>query len=76
VGTPDLVIEILSPATEARDRREKRALYDRFGIPEFWIVSPNGFMEAYPVDEQGRYPAPTSPVSTNHSRARASQSSA
>ena len=26
VGTPDLVIEVLSPATEARDRREKRAV--------------------------------------------------
>jgi Uma2 family endonuclease len=58
VGTPDLVIEIVSPATEARDRREKRVLYERYGIPEYWIVSQSGFVEAYPLDEQGRYPAP------------------
>jgi hypothetical protein len=59
VGTPDLIIEILSPTTEAHDRREKRALYERFGIPEYWIVSPNGFVEVYAPDDQGRYPAPT-----------------
>ena len=59
VGAPDLVIEILSPATEARDRREKRALYERFDIPEYWIVSQSGFVEVYVLDEQGRYPAPT-----------------
>ncbi|MCA1852742.1 MAG: Uma2 family endonuclease [Beggiatoa sp.] len=43
----------------AHDRREKRALYERFGIPEYWIVSPNGFVEVYAPDDQGRYPAPT-----------------
>ena len=52
-GAPDLVIEILSPSTAARDRNIKRKLYDRHGVAEYWIVDPKsetvevwGFTEA------------------------------
>jgi Uma2 family endonuclease len=37
-GPPSLVVEILSPSTSARDRGDKRKLYARFGVPEFWLV--------------------------------------
>lgn len=37
-GAPDLVIEILSPSTEERDRVFKRALYARHGVREYWLV--------------------------------------
>lgn len=37
-GAPDLVIEILSPATEQRDRGIKRKLYARAGVTEYWLV--------------------------------------
>ena len=37
-GGPDLVIEILSPSTAARDRTLKRALYARHGVNEYWLV--------------------------------------
>lgn len=33
-----LAVEILSPATARRDRTTKRTLYQREGVPEYWIV--------------------------------------
>ena len=37
-GAPDLVVEILSPATAERDKGYKRALYARHGVKEYWLV--------------------------------------
>ena len=39
-GPPDLVVEILSPATEQRDRELKRKVYAKYGVPEYWLVDP------------------------------------
>lgn len=39
-GAPDLVIEILSPATADRDRGYKRALYAKHGVAEYGLVDP------------------------------------
>lgn len=40
-GPPDLVAEVLSPATEARDRGSKLERYRLYGVPEYWIVDPD-----------------------------------
>ena len=39
-AAPDLVIEILSESTASRDRGIKAKMYERFGVPELWIVDP------------------------------------
>jgi len=35
VGSPTLVVEITSPSTAGKDLREKRAAYERAGVPEY-----------------------------------------
>jgi Uma2 family endonuclease len=40
-AAPDLVVEILSPGTRRRDLGRKRAVYDREGVGEYWIVDPD-----------------------------------
>ncbi|HEX2203702.1 MAG TPA: Uma2 family endonuclease [Longimicrobium sp.] len=37
-GAPDLVVEVLSESTAARDRGIKRQRYAWFGVPEYWVV--------------------------------------
>ncbi len=39
---PDWVLEVASPSTARRDRTEKRDLYARLGIPEYWRLDPTG----------------------------------
>ncbi len=40
LGAPDFAIEVLSPSTAWRDQTEKRDLYERHGVREFWILNP------------------------------------
>ncbi len=40
-GAPDIVVEILSPATSAKDRGIKRRIYARYGVAELWTVDPD-----------------------------------
>ena len=39
-GIPELLVEIASPGTRKRDDGIKRRLYERAGVPEYWIVDP------------------------------------
>ena len=41
LGSPDIVIEILSPATAYKDQTEKLALYERHAVKEYWIFNPD-----------------------------------
>jgi len=47
-GAPDVVVEILSPMTEALDRSEKFELYQRYRVYEYWMLNPTAdFIEVY-----------------------------
>ncbi len=53
-GTPDLVVEVLSPATAERDRSVKLKLYGRHGVREYWIADPaSRALEVYTMGGEG-----------------------
>lgn len=39
-GAPDLIVEVLSPGTENRDKRDKKGVYEKYGVKEYWIAHP------------------------------------
>ncbi|MBI4279865.1 MAG: Uma2 family endonuclease [Armatimonadetes bacterium] len=40
-GSPDLVVEVISPTTRERDLVTKRLIYGRHGVKEYWLVHPD-----------------------------------
>jgi Uma2 family endonuclease len=50
---PVLVAEVLSPHSVLRDLNLKKAAYERFGIPSYWVVDPDldrPSLRAYELD--------------------------
>jgi len=39
-GSPDIVVEVISPSTLKRDTEDKKRVYARFGVRELWLVFP------------------------------------
>jgi Uma2 family endonuclease len=53
-GSPDLVVEILSPATSRTDRITKAQIYARHRVPAYWIVDPElEAIEIYLLEADG-----------------------
>jgi Uma2 family endonuclease len=42
-GSPDLVVEILSPGNSKKEVRIKHELYEEAGVKQYWVI--------YPVEE-------------------------
>ncbi|HJW85298.1 MAG TPA: Uma2 family endonuclease, partial [Candidatus Brocadiaceae bacterium] len=40
-GVPDLVVEIISPSSTFYDTVEKKEVYRKYGVNEYWLVFPD-----------------------------------
>lgn len=58
-GSPDLAVEILSPSTAVKDKREKLHLYEHHGVAEYLVIDPHErYAERYRLNSEGRYALP------------------
>ena len=56
-AAPDVAVEVSSPSTKGVDRIKKRALYERFGVREYWIVDlDTDVIEVYVLGDGGYGP--------------------
>lgn len=55
LGSPDFVIEIISPFTSSKDVRIKFNLYEEAGVLEYWIIHPGDRYVQCNVLENGVY---------------------
>jgi len=54
-GSPDLIVEVLSPASALYDKGIKKDLYQKSSVKEYWIIDPgNKSIEVY-VLQDGAY---------------------
>jgi Uma2 family endonuclease len=55
-GPADLIVEIVSPDSLARDWREKYLEYEAGGVREYWVIDPMAKRaETYAINLEGRY---------------------
>jgi len=55
-GPPDLIMEIVSPDSEARDWRDKYGDYQSTGVREYWVVDPlSKRLDAYALGRSKQY---------------------
>lgn len=54
-GRPDLVMEVLSPSSKRRDLVLKKELYERYGVPEYWILDAQARSVTIFTLRDGRY---------------------
>ncbi len=55
-GPPSLAVEVLSPDSLVIDLSRKKEVYQRFGVPSYWVVDPlEPSLLAFELDENGRY---------------------
>lgn len=54
-GVPDLLIEIVSKGTHSRDTVEKKEIYERYGVSEYWLVYPEMCTIEIIILEEKRY---------------------
>jgi Uma2 family endonuclease len=59
-GTPDFLVEILSPGNAYLDKKAKLRVYARVGVQELWIVDPETrTVQVYFLQQDAQMPAAT-----------------
>ena len=54
MGAPDVVVEIISPGSVVRDRVQKKDIYEKAGVSEYWIIDPKyALVEVYQHTSSG-----------------------
>lgn len=56
LGSPDLVVEVVSKGSVVRDYVEKKNDYETFGVKEYWLIDPlNETIIVYTLNEENKY---------------------
>ena len=54
-GIPDLIVEIVSPSSTFYDTVEKKEVYGKYGVKEYWIIFPDEKVIEVFTLEKGEY---------------------
>lgn len=55
-GSPDLIMEVVSPESVVRDWHDKYRDYERAGVREYWVIDrPGRRVEAFTLARDGKY---------------------
>lgn len=56
IGTPDIMVEILSPGNNKTELQNKYEIYEEAGVKEYWIIIPYcKIFFRYILDENGKF---------------------
>ena len=58
-GVPDLVVEVQSHSTAKYDLTEKFQTYEKFGVPEYWVIYPyENVIHVFTLQSDNKYAEP------------------
>jgi len=56
IGSPDLIIEILSKGNSKKEMKIKYALYEEAEVQEYWVIMPYEYiLQQFVLNEKGKY---------------------
>lgn len=56
LGSPDLIVEILSPGNTDKEMKEKFDIYQEAGVNEYWLIEPKDkIVLVYVLNTEGKY---------------------